>query len=139
MQTWWVFYIFIYCLIIYLLLNMYFLLYFNYLMSRPSANQIFNKTKCLFILLISNKQGHIHTHHAYIHTHLLFFCLVHPQIGLFNNILFLLLFLILSIWKWECCVGYILMVWHFLWLNRIGKQMNVNLYSIHATLFVFFL
>lgn len=116
MQTWWVFYIY---------------LLFNYLSSIkyvfPSLFLIIsfghqqikirNHKIRLFILLISNKQGHTLAY-IHIHTHLLlFFVSFTPKL-----VYLIFLFIILSIWKWECCVGYILMVWHIFCGNQIGKS-----------------
>lgn len=76
MQTWWVFYIFIYCLIIYLLLNMYFLL-FSITSFGHQQIKIRNQNNSS-ILLISNKQGHtrIYTH---THTSFIFLSRSHPN------------------------------------------------------------
>lgn len=69
----------------------------------------------------TNKHPRTHTHILY--THILLFFVSFTQ---------MVFFLILSIWKWECCVGYVLMVWNFFFCgNQIGNiKMNVHLYII---------
>lgn len=120
MQTWWVFYIYLLfnylSSIIYVFPSLFLIISFGHQQIKIRNHKI-----RLFILLISNKQGHTLAY-IHIHTHLLlFFVSFTPKL-----VYLIFLFIILSIWKWECCVGYILMVWHIFCGNQIGKSKHLK-------------